>query len=65
MRTRPTKFLDKKALKPVYGIEVFHNGDWMPAGDDDGPYYFRDEHERNMKRKELSRIKGNSNGIGK
>ena len=53
MRTRPQLILDTKTLTPYFGINVFHQGRWIAAGDDDGQFRFETEAERDAKRKEL------------
>ena len=57
MRTRPQLILDTKTLTPYFGINVFHRGKWIAAGDDDGQFRFETEGERDAKRKELRGMK--------
>ena len=57
MQTRPTQWFDTEKMKPVYGIKVKHEDEWMDAAEDGlKPLFFNTEEERDAKRKELSKL---------
>ena len=47
----------RKIAKPQYTIDVFYDGEWMPAGDENGVLCFDTEEERNAKLQALQAAK--------
>ena len=62
MQTRNHDWLDQKSMKPMYGIQVKHNGRWMNACNNDGPCLYETEVERDAARKQLAAVKPNNDG---
>lgn len=55
MKTRPTEWLDTKAMRPKHGLKVFHDGRWIDVGKDGSVLLFDTPEERDAKRAELER----------
>ena len=58
MRTKMTKWLDRKTMRPRFGIAVKIGDKWFAASENDNfPLFFDTEEECQKKRKEIRAIK--------
>lgn len=55
MRTRANNWFDTKTQAVLYGIDVWHEGQWCHAAEDGQPLLFRSQAERDAKRQEIRR----------
>lgn len=61
MRTRRHDFFDSKGLRPLYGFQVFSDGQWMNAAQDGEPCLFDTSEERDLKQAEFRKMNVTSN----
>ena len=47
-RLRPAAWLNTQNHQPVYGIEIFIHGTWIPMGDEKGFFLFDTKRKRDM-----------------
>lgn len=53
MRTREYNWLDMSTRKPLYGIQVLWDGEWLNAAEAGKPLLFDTQAERDAKRAEI------------
>jgi len=52
---KPSTWFNTKQMKEVFGIKVKFEGEWMNAGDNNGPLFFDTKEERDAKIEELKK----------
>lgn len=57
MRTKTNDWYDSSEKKVYYGIDIYFNGEWHHAAEDNEPLLFETREERDAKRKELRKLK--------
>ena len=57
MRTKATEWFNTNTNTPLYGIKVLCDGKWMNVCEGTEPLLFEKESDRDVKRKELSKVK--------
>lgn len=57
MRTRTKDWLDLKTMKPAYGFQVFHDGQWKDVAEDGKACIFASPAKRDKKRSEFRKLR--------
>lgn len=57
MRTKEANFLNTETTDIQYGIKVFIDNKWIHAGDSKGVFSFDTKEDRDIKRKEVRKLK--------
>lgn len=56
MKTRPCNWITPQTREVSYGIEVFFQGQWMYAAENNAALLFTNEEKRDNKQNELERL---------
>lgn len=48
-KLKPSTWIDKETLEPVYGIKINHEGKWMNACEGSNPLLYKTEADRDDK----------------
>jgi hypothetical protein len=62
MKTRKYDWYDMEHHRPLYGIQVRWDGEWLNAAEDGKPLLFHTQELRDAKRKEINK-RGTVNGL--